>query len=81
MAHSKFRNGKWIGEEPSDKLDLTKPFGGALHTFHEGWYEHVGDDPIYIDSMSKLKEECDKRGETSAYERDTSYFNRSRRWI
>ena len=82
MAQSKYRfvKGELVlveGEELPDK-----PLGAlAVHTFHEGWYEHIGDDPIYIESMAQLKRECDKRGETSAYERDTSYFRRSTRWV
>ena len=27
-----------------------------------GWYEHLGHDPVYIESKEHLKRECEKRG-------------------
>lgn len=28
----------------------------------EGWYEHIGPEPIYIESKKQLFEECEKHG-------------------
>lgn len=82
MAKYKFIKGVLTlveGEEPS-----SKEIGfGAVHTFHEGMYENISEDPIHITSMAQLKEECHKNGVTSKYERDTTtrYDRGIHRWI
>jgi hypothetical protein len=80
VAKYRFVGGKLMlveGVEPSDKAIGPS----ALHFFREGWYEHIGDDPIYVSSMDQLKRECSARGETSLYERETSYGTKPKRWV
>ncbi len=35
--------------------------------FHEGVYEHIAKDPMYITSKKRLKDECRARDVTSKY--------------
>lgn len=32
----------------------------SVHSFPSGVYEHIGEEPVYIGSRAKLKEECKK---------------------
>lgn len=59
-------------EERNDPIDCLVCGSSDTHrTFRSGcnvfvfepmWYEHIAEDPIYIESKRQLKEECDKRG-------------------
>lgn len=44
--------------------------GSKFHPFKEGWYEHLGLEPVYVKSKRQLREECEQRGLTSEYARD-----------
>jgi hypothetical protein len=35
--------------------------GGRSHTFKPFWHPHLGNEPVYIDSWSRLKSELQKR--------------------
>lgn len=35
--------------------------------FHEGWYEHLGPEPVYVTSKRQLKDICEKNGKGSVY--------------
>lgn len=37
------------------------------YRFHEGWYEHVADDPIYFKSKKELRDYTRAHGMTSDY--------------
>ncbi len=52
---------------PMEKVFLQ---GAKFHPFKEGWYEHIDSEPIYISSKKQLREETEKRGQTSEYARD-----------
>ncbi len=43
----------------------------SLIFFHEGWYEHLGPEPVYVKSMDQLKRICEERGLTSRYVEDS----------
>jgi hypothetical protein len=51
--------------------------------FHEGLYEHVADDPMYISSAQQLVDECRKRDNTSQYMADMGgmFGAKENRWI
>jgi putative FmdB family regulatory protein len=38
------------------------PCATGIHIFKADWYEHIDEEPIWIESKKQLKEECDKRG-------------------
>ncbi len=52
---------------PKEEYEALEPKGPAIHIFHEGWYEHIDADPIYIKSRKQLREETRSRGLTSDY--------------
>lgn len=54
-----------------------------LQFFHEGWQEHIAEDPIYVSSMRQLREECDKRDCRSTYDQESGvHYDRGRkRWV
>lgn len=37
------------------------------HPFPEGWWEHLGPEPVYVSSKKQLKRECEERGLYSRY--------------
>lgn len=43
----------------------------TLIFFHEGWYEHLGPEPVYVKNMNQLKRICEERGLTSRYVEDS----------
>jgi hypothetical protein len=51
--------------------------------FHEGIYENVADDPMYISSAQQLVDECRKRNNTSQYMADMGgmFGAKENRWI
>jgi len=64
---------RWIqinGElVPADTVESQQHIstGPAIHIFHEGYYEHIADDPIYIKNKKQLRYETRSRGCTSDY--------------
>lgn len=52
--------------------------------FHEGWYEHIGPEPVYITSAQQLADESRKHGNRSKYMRDMGglwNIKSDNRWI
>lgn len=47
----------------------------AVRVFKPQWFEHIDTQPIFIESKSQLKKECEKRGLASVYVENS--FNRS----
>lgn len=45
--------------------------------FQSGWFEHIADDPIYIETPQQLREECAKRGKYSKYLENSGVFKGS----
>lgn len=41
--------------------------GSKFHPFREGFYEHLDVNPVYVTSKRQLKDECKRRGLSSAY--------------
>lgn len=39
-----------------------KIVGSSPHIWKPDWWEHIAEEPIYINSKKKLREECKKRG-------------------
>lgn len=35
---------------------------GRYHAFPEGWFEHIGPKPIYIETKKQLQQECKTHG-------------------
>lgn len=63
-----------------ERLDVKCECGGGTKVlivphryipFKEGWYEHIDKKPIYITSKKQLNRECESRGLTSIYGRDS----------
>jgi endonuclease IV len=51
--------------------------------FHEGIYEHVGENPTYIHSAQQLRDECSRNDNRSVYLEDMGGLFRTKgnRWI
>ena len=66
------------GEALARDYSIQKPIA-----FHEGVYEHVGPDPVYISSAQQLNDVCERNGLYSRYAEDMgSLFGRKRnRWV
>lgn len=69
-----------------------KPCGGKMQRiyapsrpvrFRSGWYEHLGPEPVYIESMQQLHDVAEKNGNYSHYAEDMGgLFGRKRRvWV
>ena len=81
---------RWTGEElledamvphlcPKCGSDTVwRPGRPALIFFKEGWYEHIGEDPLYISSMQQLRDQCAANGVYSEYAEDSSVHRSSR---
>lgn len=63
---------------------LRRDYAPQRHvTFHEGLYENIADDPIYITSAQQLTNECRERGNSSVYMKDMGglFGAKENRWI
>lgn len=49
---------EWYARNRQSKTTVMINVGAGI----KGWYEHISDKPIYIESKAHLKRECDKRG-------------------
>ncbi len=62
-------NGELVPYDKAQKIlnEQHEPKGPAIHIFHEGFYEHISAEPIYIKSKQQLREETRSRGCISDY--------------
>jgi len=62
-------DGKLVPAAEAEEILALKrePKSAAVHIFHEGVYEHIDKEPIYVHSKKQLREETRSRGLTSDY--------------